>query len=162
MTQFKENDFIICKPKEEKRCKENRAFEIYARIVKIDESENTAFLDKYLDQGQTHCDPGIDRERNQVYMKFPLNELSTYYQMMNEDEKRIFRDNLEKLKNRTIKDPWKSIHQYSIKAKATYEALCEVLEHENDDEYMGDDDIYFDEHNQARDEQELEERYEGE
>jgi len=27
---------------------------------------------------------------------------------------------------------------------------------------MGDDDIYFDEHNQARDEQELEERYEGE
>lgn len=140
MTQFKENDFIICKPREEKRREPgNINFEIYARIVKI--SENTVFMDKYMEQGQLHCSCfGKDADGNEVYHKFPLDELSDYYQLMNEDEKRTFRGNLQTLKDRTVKDPWKSIHQYSSKVKATYEAVCEVLDHENDDEeYMGDE-----------------------
>ena len=33
MVQFKENDFIICKPEEEKRTAGNVDFEVYARIV---------------------------------------------------------------------------------------------------------------------------------
>ncbi len=48
MVQFKENDFIICKPEEEKRTAGNVDFEVYARIVQIDESENTVFLDKSI------------------------------------------------------------------------------------------------------------------
>lgn len=124
MAQFKENDFIICKPAEEKRTKANVDFEIYARIVKIDESENNAFLDKYLEQGLLHCETGKDIDGNEVYIKFPLNELSRFYQPMNSEEKQIFRDNLQKIKERTVKDPWKSIRSYSSKVKATYEAIC--------------------------------------
>ena len=127
MAQFRENDFIICKPAEEKRTKANVDFEIYARIVKIDESTNTAFLDKYLEQGLLHCETGKDIDGNEVYNKFPLNEIDRFYQLMNNEEKHIFRDNLQKIKDRTVKDPWKSIRMYSSKVKATYEAVCNEI-----------------------------------
>lgn len=89
MYQFEVNDLVICKPEEEKRCKGNQEFEIYARVVEVIREENKIKLDKYQRNGAFSCS-------SDKYL--PLDECeSKLYQPMNDKEVLLFLNGLEVL-----------------------------------------------------------------
>ena len=86
---YKINDFLICCPKDDSlRDAKNKDFELYARIIDIDENEGTITLDKYLKEGKLH----------NLYKGHPhvntFEDVDEYYRPMRYDELTSFRTNL--------------------------------------------------------------------
>lgn len=88
MSHFQVNDIVICKPADDKRCEENRNFEIYARVVEVNREKDTLRMDCYLKKGEVHME-------KRILQTLPLSEMEQkYYQPMNNEEIIEFRDGL--------------------------------------------------------------------
>jgi len=112
MYKFKEGDFVICKPSEEKRCEGNKEFEIYALVVEVDRDKDILRLDKYLKQGRLHME------------KVPQHHLARmesegFYQPMNDFEIKEFFDGVAALLSSTRFQN----NLYANDVRRTFEAL---------------------------------------
>lgn len=116
MYQFEVNDLVICKPEEEKRCKGNQEFEIYARVVEVIREENKIKLDKYQRNGAFSC--SSDR-----YL--PLDECENkLYQPMNDKEVLLFYTGLEVLDSLPR---WKKSAETDNTIECVQEKATEIL-----------------------------------
>lgn len=90
MYLFKEGDFVICKPPEEKRCEGNKDFEIYAYVVEVDRENDVLRLERYMKQGKLHMEKSP---------KFHLAEMEKecFYQPMTDYEINEFYDGVAEL-----------------------------------------------------------------
>ena len=112
MYKFKEGDFVICKPSEEKRNDSNKNFEIYAYVVDVDRKHDILRLDRYMKQGRLHMEKSP---------KFRLKDMEKdgFYQPMEESEIKDFYDGVAAL----LADSRFQNNLYSNDVRWTFEAL---------------------------------------
>ena len=121
---YKENDLIICCPRDDsKREKSNINFEIYARIVKIDDTG--VDLDCYQEQGKLHMsDAGVRHLK--------ITDLDEFYRPMREEEKTDFLNGLFLLKTGQVINRWKSCRRANDLSNETYDVVYNAI-HERAD-----------------------------
>ena len=143
MYTFKENDLVICKPRDGVT-DANKDFCVYARVVKVDRENDRLFLDRYIKQGAIKLCGNMDS----IYWKannegLPLSEVERdeLYQLMNSAEVREFGDGIRSgMDNRRlitgIKDPdqW---HEHQAQAEETLSLIESVLS--NKERHKSDD-----------------------
>lgn len=89
---FQKNVLVICKPAEEKRSESNMDFEVYARVVNVEDA--FVYLDRYLKMGAIHMDS------QGKPAKILIADAEKYYQPMNDEEKQRFAKTLLGLEQR--------------------------------------------------------------